>query len=242
MKNILITGASGGIGIEIAKELAEKGNRLFLVYHQNDVPVIMLKQNHAKDCTIEIFKCDLTDSKSVDSLIETIVTINKKIDCVINCAGVSTTKQIQDTTSKDFDFIFKSNVKSTVNVIKSASKSMISEKYGRIINISSVWGVVGSSTESLYSATKGAINSLTLALAKELGPSGITVNAICPGFINTKMNSQYSKEDVDAIASETPMQRIGQPEDVAGLVKFLLGDQASFITGQIIRVDGGWTL
>lgn len=242
MKNILITGASGGIGIEIAKSLAEKGNKLFLVYHQNDAPVQMLKQNNTKNCEIEIFKCDLTNTTSVKNLIGKIIALNKKIDCVVNCAGVSTTKQIQDITSKDYDYTFNNNVKSTVNVISSVSKYMISEKYGRIVNISSVWGIVGSSTESLYSASKGAINALTLALAKELGYSGITVNAICPGFINTKMNSQYSKADVDSIIDETPMQRIGEPKDIANIVKFLLDDKASFITGQIIRVDGGWTL
>lgn len=242
MKNILITGASGGIGIEIAKQLAENNNRLFLIYHQNDAAVRMLKQNNSKKCDIEIFMCDLTDEKSVNALVDKIIKINKRIDCVVNCAGVSQNKLIQDTTSEDYDFIFDNNVRTTVNVIKAVSKHMISEQYGRIVNISSVWGAVGASMESLYSASKGAINALTLALAKELGPSGITVNAICPGFIDTKMNAMYSAQDVKAIKEETPLCRIGSASDVAGVTKFLLTDKASFITGQIIRVDGGWTL
>ena len=167
MKNILITGASGGIGIAVAKTLAKNNNNLFLVYHQNQAPVKMLKKTNSKNCNIEILKCDLTNEQSVVELVEKIVASHKKIDYVVNCAGVSLNQQIQDITEKDFNFIFDNNVKSTVNVIKAVSKHMISEKFGRIVNISSVWGVVGSSTESLYSARKGAINSLTLALAKD---------------------------------------------------------------------------
>ena len=242
MKNILITGASGGIGIEIAKHFAKENNHLFLVYHQNNSQLKLLQKTCSNDCFIDIFKCDLTNEKEVENLVEKVISICGKIDCLINCAGVSQNKQIQDVSDKDVDYIFDNNLKSLINATKFVSKHMISEQYGKIINISSVWGVVGSSTESLYSASKGAINSLTLALAKELGPSNITVNAVCPGFINTKMNSIYTQEDIAAIVEETPLQRIGQPKDVAGLVGFLASNEADFITGQIIRVDGGWTL
>ena len=119
---------------------------------------------------------------------------------------------------------------------------MVHEQLGRIVNISSMWGKVGASMESLYSASKGAINSFTLALAKELGPSNITVNAICPGLIDTKMNATLSKQDLDEIVASTPIERIGKPEDVASLVKFLTSDEAGFITGQLISVDGGFSL
>ena len=122
------------------------------------------------------------------------------------------------------------------------SKHMISEKFGKIINISSMWGVVGSSMESLYSASKAAINNLTLSLAKELGPSNINVNAICPGLIDTKMNKNLTKETIDEIVNNTPLGRIGKPEDVANLTEFLLSEKANFITGQIITIDGGLTL
>ncbi len=242
MKNILITGASGGIGIEIAKHFAKENNHLFLVYHQNKSQLKLLQKTCSTDCFIDIFKCDLTNENEVESLVEKVISICGKIDCLINCAGVSQNKQIQDVSDNDVDYIFDNNLKSLINTTKFVSKHMISEQYGKIINISSVWGVVGASTESLYSASKGAINSLTLALAKELGPSNITVNAVCPGFINTKMNSIYTQEDIAAIVDETPLQRIGQPKDVAGLVGFLASNEADFITGQIIRVDGGWTL
>lgn len=242
MKNIIISGASGGIGFEIAKQLANDNNHLFLIYNQNKISLTQFENEHLQNCSIDIFKCDLTNEQEVNALISSIIKQYNKIDCLINCAGVSQNKQIQDVSKSDFDYIFDNNVRSVVNLTKSVCKHMISEKFGRIVNISSVWGVVGASTESLYSASKSAINGLTLSLAKELGPSGITVNAICPGFIATKMNSQYSTEDIAQIAEETPLQRIGQPEDISGLVEFLISDKASFITGQIIRADGGWTL
>lgn len=239
MKNILITGASGDIGLAIAKQLAK--NRLFLIYNKNEKPLKEL-QNKLKGCEIEIYKCDLTDTNNVKFLVDEIIAKHKKIDCLINCAGVSINKLIQDCTEADYNYILNNNFKTVVNTTKFVAKHMISEKYGRIVNISSIWGVVGASMESLYSASKGAINSFTLSLAKELGFSGITVNAVCPGFIDTKMNKIYSKSDVAEIVDETPMSRIGKPKDVANLVEFLVSDKACFITGQIIRVDGGWTL
>ena len=122
------------------------------------------------------------------------------------------------------------------------SKNMISNQSGKIVNISSMWGTVGSSMESLYSASKGAINTLTLSLAKELGPSNITVNSICPGLIDTKMNDSLSEETIKSIIDNTPLGRIGTPKDVANLVDFLISEKANFITGQIITIDGGFTL
>ena len=122
------------------------------------------------------------------------------------------------------------------------AKYMIAEKYGKIVNISSIWGNVGSSMESLYSASKGAINTLTLALAKELSPSNINVNAICPGLIDTKMNKDLKKEDIKSIVDSTPLGRIGKAKDVANLVEFLSSEKSDFITGQIITIDGGLTL
>ena len=175
-------------------------------------------------------------------MVNKIIKKHKKIDCLINCAGVSLFKLIQDTTEEDYLKVFNANFKSTLLITAKVSKHMISEKFGRIINISSMWGVVGASMESLYSASKGAINNLTLSLAKELGPSGITVNAICPGLIDTKMNKALTKDTIKDIVENTPINRIGLPKDVAELVEFLSSDKASFITGQIITVDGGFSL
>lgn len=238
MKNILITGASGAIGSEIAKTFANKNNHLILIYNLNEPNIKDLE----KKCSVEVFQCDLTCAKNINSTVDKIIKQNKKIDVLINCAGISKFQQIQDTTEADYIQVFDSNVKSTILITSAISKYMISEQKGNIINISSMWGCVGASMESLYSASKGALNTLTLALAKELGPSNINVNAICPGLIDSKMNNSLDKSTIDEIVNSTPISRIGTPKDVANLVEFLASEKASFITGQIITIDGGFTL
>ncbi len=242
MKTIIITGASGGIGSEIAYTLAEKNSNLILTYNTNKKSVDELKKKLSTKCNIVVCKCDLTVEEEVKNLVETAIKKFKKIDCLVNCAGISQFKQIQDITTADFNNIINNNLLSVVLSTKYVSKNMISNKCGKIVNISSMWGVVGASMESLYSASKGAINTLTLSLAKELGPSGININAVCPGLIETKMNNCLSAQDKQEIINSTPLNRIGKPKDVANLVKFLLSDKANFITGQIITIDGGLTL
>lgn len=238
MRTILITGASGGIGREIATTLANKKNNLILVYNSNKPTV----ENLEKKCAVDIFKCDLTNEQQIKTLINKVIKKYKKIDVLINCVGISHFQQIQDTTEEDFYRVINNNLKSTVLITSAVSKYMIKEQKGNIINISSMWGVVGASMESLYSASKGAINNLTLSLAKELGPSNINVNAVCPGLIDTKMNKNLSKETIQNLVESTPLNRIGKPKDVANLVEFLTSDKASFITGQIITIDGGFIL
>ena len=241
MKTIIITGSSGGIGSEIVKKFAKNHNNIILVYNKNFSSVEKLKQSF-KNCNLEVFKCDLTNAEQINNMVQKIIKAHKKIDCLINCAGISKYQLIQDTTEADYQHVFDVNLKSIVMLTAAVSKHMISEKYGKIVNISSMWGSVGASMESLYSASKGAINTLTLSLAKELGPSNINVNAICPGLIDTKMNSKLSKTTVQGIVDATPIGRIGKPEDVAHLAAFLCDDKSNFITGQIITVDGGYTL
>ncbi len=241
MKTILITGASGGIGNEIAKKFAKNNNNIILVYNKNKLNIEKMKQKFG-NCSLEIFQCDLTDSEQIQKMVNKIIKTYKKIDYLINCAGISKFQLIQDTTEQDYYEVIDTNLKSVVLLTSAISKHMISEKYGKIINISSIWGVVGASMESLYSASKGAINTLTLSLAKELGPSNITVNAICPGLIDTKMNNNLNRETINDIIENTPLGRIGKTEDVANLAEFLCSEKADFITGQIITVDGGLTL
>ncbi len=241
MKNIILTGASGGIGNAIAKTLDDKENNLILVYNKNKQAVEdLVKTINYANC--EAFQCDLTNVDEINKMVNYVISKYKKIDALINNAGISKFQQIQDTTENDYYQIFDNNLKSTIMLTSTVSKYMISEQFGRIVNISSMWGVVGASMESLYSASKGAINTFTLSLAKELGPSNITVNAICPGLIDTKMNKSLTNQTIKEIIDETPLCRIGKPEDVANLVEFLISDKASFITGQIITIDGGFTL
>ena len=242
MKTILITGASGGIGSEIASSFANSNNRLILVYHSNAKAIQTLKKKLFNKCELFVYKCNLTDDTQLKHMIDDIIEKYKKIDILINCAGISMFKQIQDVTDDDYHAVVDANLKSTIMTTSYVSKHMISEHYGKIINISSMWGVVGASMESVYSASKGAINAFTLSLAKELGPSNITVNAICPGLIDTPMNKKLDQSTIDSIVQDTPMQRIGTPKDVANLVKFLCNDKSDFITGQIIMLDGGFTL
>ena len=241
MKTILITGASGGIGSAIAKKFAKSKNNIILVYNKNKSSIEKMKQQF-QNCNLEIFQCDLTNSSQIVMLVNKVIKSYGKIDCLINCAGIGKFQQIQDTTDKDYYEILDTNLKSVIMLTSAVSKHMISEQNGKIVNISSMWGVVGASMESLYSASKGAINIFTKSLAKELGPSNITVNAVCPGLIDTKMNKSLSKQTIKDIVDSTPLNRIGKPADVANLVDFLCSNKANFITGQIITVDGGLIL
>ena len=240
MKTIIITGASGGIGAEIAKKLDKPENRLVLVYNKGLTEIDKLTANIRTEHSV--YQCDLTYENAIRNMVNHVLIKYKKIDVLINCAGVSLLQQIQDTTEKDFDFVINNNLKSIILTTAIVSKNMISNQAGNIVNISSMWGKVGASMESLYSASKGAINSFTLSLAKELGPSNIRVNAICPGLINTKMNASITQESLDEIVEATPLRRIGDPKDVANLVEFLTNEDSNFITGQIITIDGGFSL
>lgn len=242
MKNILITGASGGIGSEIARSLANKNNRLILIYNTNFKAITKLKEEISQNCEVAIFQCDLKDENAIKILLDEILKKYINIDVLINAAGVSLFQQVQDVTEEDYVLVMNNNFKSIVFVTKYVAKNMISNQTGKIINISSMWGKVGASLESLYSASKGAINSFTLSLAKELGPSNITVNAICPGFIETAMNKNIEPEIKEQFANSTPLCRLGAAKDVANLVEFLASDKANFITGQIICVDGGYAI
>ncbi|MCD8391066.1 MAG: 3-oxoacyl-ACP reductase FabG [Firmicutes bacterium] len=237
MKNVLITGASRGIGAACAVEFAERGYRVFINYNKSADEAAALAE---KTGGIPV-KCDVANEDEVRAMIDTLNAAGGA-DVLINNAGVSQIKMLCDTISEDYDRIFDVNMRGVYLVTKYAMGNMVSKKSGKIINISSMWGQVGASCEALYSASKAAVIGFTKAMAKELGPSGINVNCIAPGVIATRMNSALDAETVAALKDETPLMRIGTPEDIAKTAAFLASDGAAFITGQVISADGGYAL
>ncbi len=233
MKTALVTGASGGIGGRIARTLADNGYVVAATYNTG-APL----QYH--DCVA--FQCDVAKYSHIEKLYADVLEQFGHIDVVVNNAGTSYNGLVQDMTERDINTIIATDLTSTIYSTKFAASHMVSRHAGSIINISSVWGVAGASFEAVYSAAKGGIISFTKAMAKELGYSGIRVNCISPGVINTKMLECYSEEDLHSLADETPLSRLGQPTDIAQVVLFLAGEQASFITGQNLVVDGGFIL
>ena len=237
MMNALVTGASRGIGAAIAGELAKNGFRVFVNYNKSEKEAVSLAE---KIGGIAI-KCDVSKSDEVAEMIR----ITKKyggIDVLVNNAGISQIKMLQDTTEEDYDEIFDVNMKSVYLVTRAVIPDMVNKKYGKILNISSMWGITGASCEVCYSASKAAVIGFTKALAKELGPSNINVNCIAPGVIDTDMNKSLDEDTRAALAAETPLMKIGTVNDVAKTAAFLVSDDASFITGQVLSVDGGMTI
>lgn len=235
MKNVLITGGSRGIGKECVHLFAEKGYRVFLNYNKS---VTEAEKISEKTGAIPV-KCDVSNEEEVRKMYTFIHDNYGNIDVLVNNAGIAQIKLFTDISEKDWDNVFDVNVKGMFFVTKAFVKDMISRKKGKIINISSVWGVTGGSCEVHYSASKAAVIGFTKALAKELGLSGITVNCVAPGVVDTDMNKNLTAEDIDALKNEIPLGRIGTPKDVAKVILFLASEKADYITGQVIGTDGG---
>ena len=238
MKTVLITGGSRGIGCAMVKLFSEKGYRVAFTYNKSEKEA----KDLALSCGALAIKADSGCERDVISAVETTVREFGFVDVLINNAAVSSFSLFTDLTLDDWRKMFYVNVDGAFLYSREVLKHMIREHKGRIINISSMWGEVGSSCEVHYSATKAALIGMTKALAKEVGPSGITVNCIAPGVVDTEMNSAISKEDKDALVSETPLMCIGKPEDVAEAALFLAGDGSKFITGAVINVNGGFVM
>lgn len=242
-QTVIITGASKGIGKACAIEFGKNGANVIVNYTKS-------KEKAAEVCE-EIkklggnalpFCADVSDRKSVDEMTAFAREHFGSVDVLINNAGIAEQIMFCDITEEKWDRMFDVDVKGVYNCIQSVLPDMIHKKSGRIINISSMWGITGASCEVHYSAAKAAVIGMTKALAKELGPSGITVNAIAPGVISTEMNGNISEEIMDELKEETPLGRIGTPEDIANTAFFLSSPQASFITGEIISVNGGFVI
>lgn len=240
MKTVVVTGASKGIGRAVAKEFANNGYNIVICYnHSISAAQELLAEISGITRAIAI-RIDVSKEDEVKNMIDITKNTFGTIDVLVNCAGVSDTRLLIDSTKEDYDFVFDTNMRGTYNTCKLVGREMLSNQSGKIINISSIWGVLGGSCESVYSASKGAIIAFTKALAKEFGPNGINVNAVAPGFIQTDMTKNVTEEIKQEIMDNSALGRLGTPEDVAGVVSFLASEKSEFITGQVIGVDGGW--
>ena len=235
---ILITGGTRGIGRACVELFSSLGHDVAFIYKQSHENAKTLTE-----ATGAIAICaDISDSESASAAVYAAFCKLGGIDVLINNAGISQIKLFTDITDSEWQNMLNTNLSSAFYVTRAASKYMISQKFGRVINIGSMWGKVGASCEVHYSATKSALRGLTMSLAKELGPSGITVNCIEPGVIATEMNSSLSEEVLAELVDSTPLCRLGSPEEVAALAEFLSSEKAGFITGQMIGIDGGFAI
>lgn len=239
MKTVLVTGGSRGIGKSIVQKFAENGYNVILNYSKSEEAAYRLSEKYSN---VKIFKANISNKKQVQEMIDYATSEFKKIDILINNAGISSTGLLQDLSEEELNRIFSVNVNGTFFCTQSVLPQMIARHEGKIINISSVWGLVGASNEVAYSASKAAIIGFTKALAKEVGPSNIRVNCIAPGIVMTDMVSDYTVEEFDDIRSQIPLERIGSTEDISNLAYFLASDEADYITGQIISPNGGWVI
>ncbi len=232
MKKVFITGASGGIGRAITEKFYNSGYLVYAGYNSSEKEISDMKKEMPGITPVKI---DVSDSASVKEAFSKI----KGCDILINNAGVAKSNLITDISDEEFDRIMKVDLYGTFYACREAISHMIKNQSGVIVNVSSIWGISGASTESAYSAAKAGVIGLTKALAKECGPSGIRVNAVAPGFIDTKMNSALSESEKEAFFEETPLMRGGRPEEVAESVYFLSTDASSFITGEVLSPGGG---
>ncbi len=238
-KSVLIFGGSRGIGAATALYFAEKGYKVAITYNNSGYAAKIMQQDmQANGKEFIAIPCDVTNSVQIDSAIKQAVLAFGRLDAVVNNAGIANQNIITDVTDDDWQKMLNTNLSGVFYACRSATKVMVNQKSGSIVNVSSIWGITGASCEVAYSATKAGIIGLTKALAKELGPSNIRVNCVAPGVIDTEMNSNLDIASLAALADETPLGRIGTTEEVAKAIYYLVND-ADFITGQILSPNGG---
>lgn len=238
MNKILITGGSRGIGADMVRFFSEKGCKVAFTYKNSVEKALTL----AEETDSLAIRADSAIEEEVISAVNQAREFLGDIDVLINNSAISSFSLFTDITSDEWNNIFSVNVNGAFYFTKAVLREMIKKKQGRIINISSMWGISGSSCEVHYSATKAALIGMTKALAKEVGPSGITVNCIAPGVITTDMNSSLTEEAISLIVDNTPLSRLGTPRDVSNVAYFLSQEGADFITGQVFSVDGGFII
>jgi 3-oxoacyl-[acyl-carrier protein] reductase len=239
LKTALVTGATGAIGTEICRMLAEQGYFLYLHFHKNEEKAKKLQKDlfdsfHVKSLIIH---ADLSKEDGPKKLLNQ---LTKNVDVFIYNCGNTHYGLLTDFTNESIRETMQLHLLSAIEITKTLSKSMIQQKSGKIIMISSVWGEVGAACETVYSAAKGGLNTFVKALAKELAPSGISVNSIAPGVIETPMLDQFSEEEKDELASDIPAGRFGQPQEVAHAAEFLISEKSAYVSGHILSINGSW--
>ena len=239
-KTAVVTGGSRGIGLAIATKLAQGGANIAILYVGDESEGIKAKEELLQYGTkVEQYFCDVSDFEASQKVVEKVIEEFGGIDFLINNAGITRDKLILNMDEKDFDAVIGVNLKGTFNMIKHTYKHFMKKRFGRIVSTSSIVGLNGNAGQANYSASKAGIIGLTKSVAKELAGRGVTANAVAPGYIGTDMTNVLSDKVKDAMKAQIPAKRIGTPEDVANVVAFLCSDEAAYVTGEVIREDGG---
>ena len=241
-KTAVITGATKGLGKQIALELAKDGFEIVINYRTENDSLAQMVEEINKTTKAYTFKADISNFDEAKALIDFATSETGKIDLLVNNAGITNDKLLVRMSEEDFSKVIDINLKGTFNCIRHASRLMMKQKFGRIVNISSVIGLIGNVGQANYAASKAGVIGLTKSAAREMAPYSVTVNAIAPGFIKSDMTDKLTDEIKDNIKSSIPMRKIGEPKDVANLVKFLANDETGYITGQVINVVGGMVM
>ena len=241
-KVALVTGGARGIGKAICRTLANDGFKIAVNYNNSENEALALKKELSAITDVEIFKCDVSESGAVKEMFSEISQKMGNVSVLVNNAGVAEQVLFTDITDEMWQRMINTNLSSAFYCSREALKNMISEKNGVIINIASMWGEVGASMEVHYSTAKAGLIGMTKALAKEVGLSGVRVNTVSPGVVLTDMMNSFSESDKENLKDETPLNALGMPEDIAQAVSFLVSDNAKFITGQVLSVNGGFVI
>ena len=242
-KIAVVTGASRGIGRAIALELASRGAFVVVNYNgSKDRAEEVKKEIEAAGGKAEVYQCNVSDFEKCQAFIQDVIKTYGRLDILVNNAGITRDGLLMKMSEADFDSVIETNLKGTFNTIRFASRQMLKQRSGRIINMSSVVGIAGNAGQANYASSKAGVIGLTKAVARELASRGITVNAIAPGFIETEMTEVLSDAVKEASVAQIPLGRFGKPEDIAKTAAFLASDAAGYITGQVIQVDGGMAI
>lgn len=242
-KIALVTGASRGIGRGIALRLAKEGATVIVNYNGNAAKAAeVVDEITAAGGTAEAYACNVADDTACKEMIQHVLDTYGRLDILVNNAGITRDNLVMKMSDAEFDAVYETNLKGAFHTIHHASRALLKQRSGRIINISSVSGIIGNAGQANYSAAKAGVIGLTKSVARELASRGITVNAVAPGMIDTDMTSGLSDKVKEGMLTQIPLARIGQVEDIAATVAFLASDDAAYITGQVIAVDGGMTM